>query len=270
MILVLMRGKSLKINMIESAMTRRVRAESVLQDNGRSVGRRAYDEALSRRMHQLRSASGELDSIPAGPTIPLVASDTTTTSPVPLKTYHGRLIATHLIAALAGGVVAWYLMHYPERASKTSETMGSQLSVTPVVVPNPVTPISAENAPAPVATIEPPAVSVEQEIRDTLEKWSQAWSRQDVDAYLAFYSSDFLPGNGVSHAAWADGRRKKLTGRSGIRVALNDIKIDPITPEKVSVHFLQDYASGTYREMRQGKEMLLQREGTTWRIIGEK
>lgn len=260
-----MRGESLKINMIESAMTRRVKVEPLLQDNGRSVGRRSYDDDLFRRMNQLRSAFGELESIPASPAIPLVASDTKVGSPVTLRTYRGRLIATHLIAALAGGVIAWYLVNYLERESKTPETIISQLSVAPVPVPNPVTSTStesAENAPTPV--------SVEREIRDTLVKWSQAWSRQDVDAYLAFYSSDFLPSNGVSQAAWADGRRKKLTGRTGIRVGLNDVKIDPITPEKVSVHFLQDYASGAYREMRQGKEMLFQREGAAWRIIGEK
>jgi ketosteroid isomerase-like protein len=102
-----------------------------------------------------------------------------------------------------------------------------------------------------------------------LERWRQAWSRRDVDAYLSSYSADFVPADGATRSAWAEGRRKNLLGRSRIDVQLRDIKLSPQADGQVKVSLLQDYASDHYRETSRPKTLLLIREGGGWRIARE-
>ena len=52
-----------------------------------------------------------------------------------------------------------------------------------------------------------------------LNKWKDAWSAQDVDAYLACYGQEFLPENGLSREAWAHQRQARLTGPKTIQVS---------------------------------------------------
>jgi hypothetical protein len=47
------------------------------------------------------------------------------------------------------------------------------------------------------------------------------------------------------------------------------LRIERLTDDQVKVVFLQDYSSGSYREVAQPKTLLLVRSGSQWQIAGE-
>jgi hypothetical protein len=114
-----------------------------------------------------------------------------------------------------------------------------------------------------------PAVAVDSQVRDMLERWRQSWSSRAVDAYLGYYSAHFVPADGSKRSVWAEGRRKNLLSRSKISVQLHDVTVVPIDSHQIKVTLLQDYASDRYMETRRPKTFLLAREGNDWRIVRE-
>lgn len=135
------------------------------------------------------------------------------------------------------------------------ETATVAATIVPVAVNAPVT--------------QPAAVVVDTQIRDRLEQWRQSWSNRNADAYLGFYSAQFIPANGAERSVWAEGRRKNFLGKSSINVQIDDVKVAPADGNQVKVTLLQDYTSDSYKETRQPKTFLLTREGGDWQIIRE-
>lgn len=172
-------------------------------------------------------------------------------------------LLTHLLAFGAGvaGAWLWMFVHTP---------------VGPSGVPAPTPTVEAAAkapppVPSPAKVVAPdPLVNVDREISDLLFRWMEAWTQRDVDAYLAFYSPDFRPADGGPRERWASGRRQNLRGKSvPIRLSIHDLVIVPTGPDEVNAVFLQDYASGGYRESKRPKTMQLRREESGWKIIRE-
>jgi ketosteroid isomerase-like protein len=145
--------------------------------------------------------------------------------------------------------------------------------MSPAAVVAPATPApTAESPSAEVAFAAPaamPADGGESQARDLVERWRQAWASRDVEAYLRCYSADFLPADGQTRTAWAAARRKKLSRQSDISVQVHDIRLEHIDGDQLKAMFLQNYASGTYREDARSKTLRLVREDGDWRIAGE-
>lgn len=106
--------------------------------------------------------------------------------------------------------------------------------------------------------------------RFLLERWRQAWTRRDIEAYLHCYSQNFVPADGQSRANWESARRKNLSSRSDISVNISKLNIERIADDQVKVFFVQDYASGTYQENARPKMLLMSRTGEDWKIISER
>src|SRR5213075_1210008 len=56
------------------------------------------------------------------------------------------------------------------------------------------------------------------DILNAVNAWAQAWSKKDVDAYLAFYAKDFKTPGGEPRPQWEDARRERVTAPKSIAV----------------------------------------------------
>jgi CubicO group peptidase (beta-lactamase class C family)/uncharacterized protein YraI len=125
---------------------------------------------------------------------------------------------------------------------------GSSASATAVVVATSLDPIS--------------------EIETVVRSWADAWSRQDVAAYLAFDAQAFQPRGGASRAGWVSERRKRLTTPDSISVAVTQLEVGRTRDDRARVTFVQNYRSSHYQDHVR-KILLLSRVGGAWRIVRE-
>ena len=257
---------------IESAMGRFVSDRSPWEDST-SIGRREYDAALTRRLSQIHAALGRDDplEVPASQASehhaePRLSSMSGASAVRAGGGYHfGTLVFTTGIAALAGAGLMWLGMSFANRG-----LLPKPVAVAPVAMPAqqlaaPATPIAV----APVAAPVSPVPDGEAQARELVERWRQAWSSRDIEAYLRCYSPDFVSATGETHDRWVAARRKKLAVPSDIKVHVHHMNIERIDDNHMKVVFQQDYASGAYLEIAQPKTLLLARTGSDWLITGE-
>lgn len=138
--------------------------------------------------------------------------------------------------------------------------------------PAPLAPAPAPKAPAP--TPAPPipapaaaaaAVDATAQVRAVVLDWAQAWSRKDVSAYFASYSTDFSAGK--SRKAWEDERRARIAGKKSISVKVSDLDI-AASGDKATARFRQDYAADALK-VSSRKTLELARQGGKWVIVKE-
>ncbi|MEI6319853.1 MAG: nuclear transport factor 2 family protein, partial [Pseudomonadota bacterium] len=115
-------------------------------------------------------------------------------------------------------------------------------------------------APAPVAGAE--------DVLRTVEQWAQAWSSNDVNRYLAFYSKEFKVPGGDSRADWEQARRERIAKPKKIEVRVSAPQVKPLGPNRMSVAFRQDYRSPTLKSSSP-KTLVLVRVGDRWLIEQE-
>lgn len=81
-----------------------------------------------------------------------------------------------------------------------------------------------------------------------LNKWSSAWSAQDVDAYLGCYGQQYLPESGLSRDDWAKQRQVRLTRPKSIKITVSDIKVVSEEGSRAEIMFRQKYQSNNYQD----------------------
>jgi tetratricopeptide (TPR) repeat protein len=107
-----------------------------------------------------------------------------------------------------------------------------------------------------------------QEIDAMIRSWASAWSSQDVDSYLGFYSDKFQPEGGESLSRWRSDRRLRLTAPEYIRVEILKVEPRSIDSRRTRATIVQRYESNTYQGTAL-KDLVLEREGNQWRIVQE-
>ncbi len=122
-------------------------------------------------------------------------------------------------------------------------------------------------APKPAAPVQPvaaaqPAAGIEAAIN----RWAQAWSARDVDAYLAAYASDYAAGR-MTRANWEAQRRARITAPKSIEVTISDLKIEQ-QGDTASATFRQAYRSDRLTSTVT-KTLKLALQNGEWRIVGE-
>ena len=111
---------------------------------------------------------------------------------------------------------------------------------------------------------------LEQETAEVfLRRWAQAWSNQDVDAYLTFYADQFIPPGGRSRSDWENQRHSRLTKPKEIMVSLDDFKLIPQENGRQRVEVIQSYRSDFLAD-RTRKVFDLQLTEDTWKILRER
>lgn len=128
----------------------------------------------------------------------------------------------------------------------------------PAAKPAATEPAPAKPAPAPAAA--------SSNVETAINNWAQAWSRRDVNAYLAAYASDFTSG-GMTRSAWEAQRRDRITAPKTIDVQISDLKIEQ-QGDTASATFRQAYRSDLLRSTVT-KTLKLALQDGQWRIISE-
>jgi ketosteroid isomerase-like protein len=128
-------------------------------------------------------------------------------------------------------------------------------------------------APAPAAAAEKPAAKPaaagSEEILQMLNAWAAAWSKKNVDAYLAFYARDFKTPNGEARADWEQGRRVRIQAPKSISVDAEAPKVSLSGDKQASVTFRQKYKSDTL-SANSMKTLVLVKTDAGWRIQQER
>ena len=248
------------LDVIELAMSRLaqklpdgVAAEAPQEQEKPGLGRRSYDMALANRLDELRTLANGAHGVPPAPALPTPC----------LRT--GTMLVAMLLSIGAGAGATWLATQAVPQQPAVPAPVAPIASIAPIAVPTPVRPEVVETA----AVAPAPQPSDEDQARELIENWRAAWAGRDVDAYLASYGADFTPANGQAFDAWTTARRKNISTRSSIAVATNDLTLERLDAQRMKAHFLQDYASGNYRETAQPKTLLLVRGDAGWKIAGE-
>lgn len=102
-----------------------------------------------------------------------------------------------------------------------------------------------------------------------LERWAAAWSAQDVEGYLVFYSDDFTPTGGLNYDEWQRQRRERLQRPEEIMVTIRDIEMRREADGLLQLEVVQDYHSARYSD-RTRKLFDLRRQNGSWKIERER
>jgi len=101
------------------------------------------------------------------------------------------------------------------------------------------------------------------------DHWKADWESMDTGRYLANYSPNFRSDH-QGLAAWGARKRKVASGKSWIKVGVNDLSVFayPGARDLMMVTFEQDYRSSNMSK-RTLKRQFWAREGGRWRIVHE-
>jgi ketosteroid isomerase-like protein len=110
----------------------------------------------------------------------------------------------------------------------------------------------------------------ESDVRLAITQWAEAWSRKDVEPYLACYAGDFSTPDGMSRAAWEAQRKLRIAKPQSIKVMLKQVEVSFAGEGIATVRLVQDYRADAYRETGTKKELRLKNENGRWRIVSEK
>lgn len=131
-------------------------------------------------------------------------------------------------------------------------------AVVPALVPAVAAPRKAAVVPAPA---EDPAKA--------LRAWADAWSRQDVKAYLEAYAPDFRPPGGHSRKAWENERASRIRKPGTIVVGIEKIAVESNGSDQATVKFRQNYRSAKFKSSAL-KTVVFVRHNGRWLIQQER
>lgn len=146
-----------------------------------------------------------------------------------------------------------------EMAMESPDTPPQRVEVPPAA--STVKPVELEPAKNPAAD--------QQAILAVLHGWAHAWSTRNVEAYLAYYATDFKLPAGATRAAWAAQRRERISKPKSIRVTAEAPQVTRIDSTHARVSFRQSYRSDTLQSSGR-KTLLLVKNGGKWLIQEEK
>ena len=112
------------------------------------------------------------------------------------------------------------------------------------------------------------AVGPDADVFAQVKSWAAAWSAKDYTAYSGFYSTGFVPDNGLSREEWNRLRRTRIAGRESINVDVQDLKIRMDGDSRAFADFRQVYQSNTFRDSTQ-KTLEMIKVGGKWLINRE-
>ncbi len=192
------------------------------------------------------------------------------TSPPPVAAPAQTPSATPAIAAKAAAATpARVQVAQAPTDEDNNGTVPATAAGTPAVAAAAASP-AAGSAPAtgPATTAEVAPNLAPASAKAVLQAWAAAWSARDVERYLHFYATGFIPEDGLSRAEWAAQRRQRLRGPAFIQVALSDMRVEPAGAGRVRVELVQRYRSDHYRD-RTLKAFVMVDEHGQWRILSE-
>src|SRR5687768_15982286 len=155
------------------------------------------------------------------------------------------------------------------KLSLVRELVGGPAPAAVAAVKEPV----KEPAKSPVVVAEKkpaaPAADPTAEVLKAVDAWAEAWSKKDVDAYLALYAKDFDPPGGQSRADWEKSRRSRIEAPKSISVSVASPKVTMQGSDSARVTFRQTYLSDVFKGTSNKTLVLVKADGR-WQIREEK
>ena len=108
-----------------------------------------------------------------------------------------------------------------------------------------------------------------EEVLQTVLAWAGAWSKQNVESYLAFYAQDFKTPKGEARAEWEAARRQRISSPKKIEVAVESPKVTLKDQNNAVVSFRQTYRSDNLN-IRSSKTLVMVRNEGRWLIQQER
>ena len=108
--------------------------------------------------------------------------------------------------------------------------------------------------------------AIKQLVHKHLEKWVNAWEKQNIELYLSFYSKTFK-GSKEEYESWKASRQAALKKHTNISIQLQNIKISQ-SKNTIENNFIQTFKSDGYSDTGI-KELVWVKNGSDWRIIKE-
>lgn len=167
------------------------------------------------------------------------------------------------VATAALDVSPWRTPVRPVMVATTQATTPATTAAIAAAISSAATP-SATPAPS---VAPAPSTKAQDEVRAALQAWAGAWSRRDIDGYLAAYADDFQ-GQSASRADWARERRERILGRREIRIALSDIAIE-MRGDRAIARLRQDYRSEILQTVSRKTLALRRAPSGDWKIDQE-
>jgi tetratricopeptide (TPR) repeat protein len=152
-------------------------------------------------------------------------------------------------------------------------------SPVPVIKPAPpaaVTPQPAPSAPVAAAATPPAPTKAAKPLTDqtsaealkAVNGWAQAWSNNDVNAYLGYYAKDFRTPQGEQRSDWEASRKARIAKPKKIEVGIEQPKVSVTDAKRVSVTFRQNYNSPNLKVSGM-KTLVMVKNGDRWQIQQE-
>jgi ketosteroid isomerase-like protein len=111
-------------------------------------------------------------------------------------------------------------------------------------------------------------IQLDAQVRAAVEAWRDAWSRRDVDAYLAAYAPDYSGRSPEqTRAQWVRERTARIRDRQQIDVQISDLQFAE-RAGMVLASFAQTYRSDGIVS-RSRKQFVLRELGGRWLIVQE-
>jgi len=114
-----------------------------------------------------------------------------------------------------------------------------------------------------------PAQGGGEEVLQTVLAWAGAWSKQNVESYLAFYAQDFKTPKGEARSEWEAARRQRISSPKKIEVAVESPKVTLKDQNNAVVSFRQTYRSDNLN-IRSSKALVMVRNEGRWLIQQER
>jgi hypothetical protein len=108
-----------------------------------------------------------------------------------------------------------------------------------------------------------------EEVLQTVLAWAGAWSKQNVETYLAFYAQDFKTPKGEARSEWEAARRQRISNPKKIAVAVESPKVTLKDHNNAVVSFRQTYRSDNLN-IKSNKTLVMVRSEGRWLIQQER
>ena len=100
---------------------------------------------------------------------------------------------------------------------------------------------------------------------EALAIWASAWAARKPDAVRGAYSTRFQAPGEVATADWLEQRAEQVTAGPVPAAQLDEVEIATVGSDQRVARFVQRFGENAVR-----KEVVLVREGGTWRIVSER
>ncbi len=162
----------------------------------------------------------------------------------------------------------------PARVAATPAAVAPAAKVTEPKAPEakPVEAKAPEAAKTDTKSAAPKTTQVKsdpEEVVKAVRAWAAAWSKKDVNTYLAFYSKDFKTPNGEPRAEWEGARKQRINAPKKIDVGIEAPKVTLADTNNASVSFRQQYRSDTLKASS-SKTLVLVKSDGRWLIQQER